>query len=363
MKSKILYFLLILFLTSDLSGQKRVSTFRADDSNISYVGRVVKSDAGEVSFNWSGTYFMTRFTGTYCAIRVSDTKKNYYNIFIDNKLTGVVTTFGIDSIIVLADGLRAGEHSLLMQKRTEGEQGKTTIHGFELAPNGVFMKSGEKRDRHIEFIGNSITCGYGTEGLSKSEPFKAETENCNLAYGCIVSRYFDADYTLIAHSGRGAARNYGDTARVSRYTMKDLMMNTFDEENDIKWNFKDITPDLVVINLGSNDFSTKPHPLKEEFISAYDKIVSQIRKAYGNVPILCVAPPKGPAFSYTQEYCNNSKDLNVHFVAYLNGVYNNDSDLGSSGHPNYEGQKKIAMNLIPYISTITGWELNGKTVK
>jgi hypothetical protein len=34
----------------------------------------------------------------------------------------------------------------------------------------------------------------------------------------MVARYYDADYTLIAHSGRGAARNYGDIGtRVEGY--------------------------------------------------------------------------------------------------------------------------------------------------
>lgn len=347
----------------DLSGRKCTTSFPASDPNIRYVGRVVKSDSGSVSFDWSGTYLMTKFEGKYCAARVSDTKKNYYNVFIDNKFTGVITTSGTDSLVILADGIERGVHSLMLQKRSEGEQGKTTIHKFELSSKGRFIGPGEKRERHIEFIGNSITCGYGTEGLSKNDPFKAETENCNLAYGCIISRYFDADYTFIAHSGRGAVRNYGDTARVSKQTMKDLMLNTFDGDKDIKWSFKEYIPDLVVINLGSNDFSIKPHPLREEFIKAYNQIITQIREKYGNIPVLCVAPPKGPAFSYTQEYCNNSKDPNLHFAAYLNGIYNNDSDLGSSGHPNYEGQKKIAMTLIPHISSIMHWKLEDKPIK
>jgi lysophospholipase L1-like esterase len=145
--------------------------------------------------------------------------------------------------------------------------------------------------------------------------------------------------------------------------MKDLMMNTFDGDLTQKWNFKEYTPDLVVINLGSNDFSTKPHPLKEEFLKAYEQILSQLREVYGDVPVLCIAPPKGPAFEYVQSFCKERGDKNLHFTAYLQGVYNGDSDLGSSGHPNYEGQKKIAMNLIPYISTVTGWELSGKIVK
>ncbi len=364
MKKILLVLCLVAMSLSGAFGQKRTETFRADDPNIRYVGRVIKLNSGSVSFDWSGTYLMTRFEGDYCAMIVSDTKKNYYNVFIDNQLKGVVTTSGKDSLVVLADGLKKGLHSLMLQKRSEGEQGKTTIHSFRLSAKGRFLQSDVKRERHIEFIGNSITCGYGTEGLSKREPFKVETENCNLAYGCIISRYFNADYTLISHSGRGAARNYGDTARVSKRTMKDLMLNTFDWDKDISvWNFKDYYPDLVVINLGSNDFSTKPHPLKEEFLKAYGQIINQIRDKYGDIPVLCVAPPKGPAFAYIQEYCSNSNDKNLHFTAYLNGVYNGDSDQGSSGHPNYEGQKKIAMSLIPYISTITGWSLTGEAVK
>mgnify|MGYP000565073380 CR=1 FL=1 len=49
-------------------------------------------------------------------------------------------------------------------------------------------------------------------------------------------------------------------------------------------------PDLVVINLGSNDFSTEPHPYKREFVKAYMQIIAQLREHYGNIPILCLYP-------------------------------------------------------------------------
>lgn len=347
----------------------KVLFIKADSPEIRYTGRVVKSQNGEVTFNWSGTYFETSFTGRYFAMKASDTKKNYYNVFIDDQTPFVVTVSGTDSLVVFAKDLKKGTHKIRVQKRTEGEQGKTTIHSFILSKGARLINPGIERKRRIEFIGNSITAGYGTEGKTKTEPFKPETENCNYAYGCIISRFFDADYTLIAHSGRGAARNYGDTARVSKVSMKDLMLYTYDEDRlknwdfrDFKWNFKEYRPDLVVINLGSNDFSTKPHPLKEEFLGAYDKIINQIRENYGDVKILCVAPPKGNAFDYLREFCIERKDPNIHFAAYLNGVYNNDSDQGSSGHPNFTGQRKIAMTLIPHISSIMGWEIDQKVV-
>ena len=360
---RLLFTTLFLSTTVSLSADQKVKTLRADAPEVRYTGRIEKESDGSVKFNWSGTYAEFRFTGSSISMRAKDSKKNYYNLFIDGIQKGVITVSKTDSVIVLAKGLKKGTHSLRLQKRSEGEQGTTTIISWFLDEKGTLLPPDVKRERHIEFIGNSITCGYGTEGLSKKEPFKPETENCNYAYSCIIARYFNADYTLIAHSGRGAARNYGDTARVSKVSMRELMMGTFDEQPQNRWNFSSYRPDLVVINLGSNDFSTKPHPLKEEFLNSYDIIIKQVREVYGDVKILCVAPPKGGAFDYLREYCIGKRDKNLHFTAYLNGVYNDDSDQGSSGHPNYEGQKKIAMTLIPHISTITGWQLTGEPVK
>ncbi len=343
---------------------RRVKRVNASDPNIRYTGRTVVEKDGSVSFDWSGTYVEFTFTGGYLAMRVSDTKKNYYNLFVNGEQVSTITTFGNDSLIVLARNLKKGKNVIRLQKRTEAEQGKTTIHAFIVKPKGDILPINIKRDRHIEFIGNSITAGFGTEGLAKDEPFKPETQNCNLAFGAIISRYFNADYTFIAHSGWGAVRNYGDPERVSKTSMKDKMLQTYDMYEAPKWNFYDYKPDLVVINLGSNDFSTKPHPLKEEFIGAYAQIISQLREKYGDIPILCVAPARrGMAFEYIKEFCEGSNDVNLHFTAYLYGIYNNDGDLGSVGHPNYQGQKKIAHNLIPYISTITGWELSDKVIE
>ncbi len=335
-------------------------------AEVRYVGRTLVRGA-DVSFDWSGTWFECRFTGTSLAIRVSDTKKNYYNLTVDGRDAGVVATFGADSVIMLAGGLARGEHTVRMQKRTEGEQGRTTVHALLLDKGARLLPAPAAPGRHIEFIGNSLTCGYGTEGLSKDEPFKPETENCDKAYSCIIARYFGADYTLIAHSGRGAARNYGDKKSTSENTMADRLANTFDEDAEPAWDFvrSPYRPDLVVINLGSNDFSTRPHPSCEEFVAAYTRILQTLRQAYGDgVPVLCVAPRVSePAFSYIRTICQTTEFANIHFSAILPGYCNDGSDLGSSAHPNYAGQRKMAMLLIPYVSTLTGWEAEIKPVE
>lgn len=265
MSRRLIFAVLALLCAGAVSAQKRTEA-PAASSEVRYVGRT-QTNGGDVSFDWSGTSFECRFTGGSLAMRVSDTKKNYYNLTVDGRDAGVVTTFGTDSVVVLAEKLGRGEHTVRMQKRTEGEQGRTTIHAFLLDRGGRLLPASPAPGRHIEFIGNSLTCGYGTEGLSKDEPFKPQTENCNKAYACIIARYFGADYTLIAHSGRGAARNYGDKNTTSQNTMADRIANTFDEAAEPAWDFaaSPYRPDLVVINLGSNDFSTLPHPSRDEF--------------------------------------------------------------------------------------------------
>ena len=55
------------------------STIKASDSRITYIGRT-EVKGGDVSFDWTGTYLKVRFQGNALSFKVSDTKKNYYNV-------------------------------------------------------------------------------------------------------------------------------------------------------------------------------------------------------------------------------------------------------------------------------------------
>ena len=238
---KKLIFALLLFACGAASGRGRGPVFTpADSPEIRFTGRAAKGPGGALSFDWSGSQFTFRFEGTRCAMRAADTGRNYYNVFVDGRHTGVAATSGADTTVVLAEGLERGPHTILVQKRTEGEQGRTTLRGVET--DGALLPLPAPRTRHIEFIGDSHTCGYGTEGKSVEEPFTPETENCDLAWGCVIARYFDAEYTLSAHSGQGIVRNWGDEKEVSDCTMRERMLRTFDMDPAPRWDFRGCTP-------------------------------------------------------------------------------------------------------------------------
>lgn len=341
------------------------SATRADIPEVSYVGRTSVSPEGFVRYDWTGTYFSTTLHGDRLDAEIEVKGESWFNVFVDDSLAGNFSVKDADTLVTLAEGLGAGSHEVKVQKRTEGEYGMVTVKGFVL-PAGCGLSPVRARNcRHIEFIGNSLTCGFGTEGKDRNEPFKVSTENCNLSYAAIISRYFDADYTMIAHSGQGAVRNYGDSLTVSSLCMQGRMLRTFDTDT-LLWRGNSYVPDLVVINLGTNDFSLPPYPCEKEFVDGYCNLISQIFSLYGKIPVLCVCPPTTgePLPGYLEKVHDRMQDAPVYLMVLTRGLYNDNSDLGSAWHPNYSGQLKMAMGIIPYISTITGWEMMpGKTVE
>ena len=214
---------------------KEYSETPASDTRIEYTGRTLV-EGTDVSYDWSGVWFRVKFTGPYLAMKCSDTKNCWFNQWTDKEMGPEADRKFVvgakDTLIVLAEGLGKGEHEIILQKRTEGEQGRFTVHSF--LTEGKILQAEGRKPRHIEFIGDSYTCGYGTESGDRNDPFLAETENCNLTYAAIAARYFGADFNLVSHSGQGICRNYDDFR--PGYNMPDRYSQTFDESTEETWN-------------------------------------------------------------------------------------------------------------------------------
>ena len=352
----------LLCVVAQATGAERVSNiYRACDEQIRWVGRTATTPNGEVQFDWSGTYADVVLVGSQLTMVASDSGLNYFNVIVDGRQHSIIKTEGKESQrIVLFEG-EEGTHHIRLQRRTEGFNGLSTICSFE-AEGELVAEEPQPHRRHIEFVGDSLTAGYGTDSASGSEPYTPETQNCNLAYGCYVARYFDADYNLVAHSGQGVVRNYGDEKTTSDYTMLQrygLLFDEADKQRPYDFANSTYTPDLVVIFLGTNDFSTQPWPSYEQYAAGYENLIAQIRAAHGEqTPILCVSSYVfEPTFEYVWRIAQGGE--NLHFACILPEAFARPSELGASEHPNRVGQQKMAMTLIPYISTITGWQVRG----
>ncbi len=361
---KILSLLLVLVGSMSMMAE----TIPADDPRVVFIGRTQVLDHS-VRFDWSATYLRVAFTGKELRMRVSDTGRNLFNLIIDRPLSAepdqVVITHGQDSVITLFAG-KKGNHTIILQKRNEGEQGITTILGFET--DGVFTQAEKLKDRQIEILGDSYTCGYGTENSGRRDPFKPETESAPKSYGGILARYFDADYIQIAHSGMGIARNYN--TKFPNWYMPDRYMQIFDMDSTQanRWSItmSEFRPDITIIFLGANDFSCKLQPSYEDYKQHYYQLIREIKANYGeDHPILCCTKKGADAlFAYVQRLIIESEFTNVYYVGLFEALFHNDDrDLGASFHPNYVAHQKVAHVLAPYVGTITNWELQDKPIK
>lgn len=338
--------------------------FAATDSRITYVGRVAVQGQA-VSFDWTGTYLRIAFEGKSLKLVCSDTKKDYLSLWLDKEMTDtpdqVLSVMG-DTVLVLSDQLntKRNAHQVILQKRTEGEQGRLTIH--EVIAAGELLPATPLKERQLEFIGDSYTCGFGAEESLINDPFTPETENAGKSFAAILSRWLDADYVMIAHSGMGVCRNYN--SKFADYYMPERYLQTFDMSrgDSTRWNAQrdDFRPALTVIFLGSNDFSVGKTPNYKSFEEQYLTLLRAIRANYGEQhPILCCSK-KG--LTVLQQYINKmlkaSKMENVYYAPCHVGLFPDDEKhLGACKHPSYEAHKKVATMLLPYVCSITGWDL------
>lgn len=356
--------LCLLALTLQVSAQK-IDYSRLITKGVTYTGRVQHADNGDVRFDWTGIYAQTDFSGGAIAVDMSSTRPCYFNVFIDGRFVRKVY---VDSLahqrILLADKLGGGTHRLRLQRACEGG-GITTIHGYYGA-KGAQLKGVGRKPRMIEVFGDSYTCGYGSDSPNQQEHFKIETENVDHAYACIIARYFDADYAIAAHSGQGMVRNYGDKKQRSDYPMLLRHTKLFDNIDSVEYDFSQYLPDLVLINLGTNDFSREVTPTPDQYVGNYVKMIQNLRKHYGDVPVLCIMPHSARkylqvCFPILRERLYNDK--NVYLAEPMLEILRNGRDYGADGHPNYQGHRKIAMKLIPQISNIMDWQMEDRPVK
>jgi lysophospholipase L1-like esterase len=290
---------------------------------------------------------------------------NIYDVVVDGKITQtLVTTAGKNISYPLASGLSSSSsHTVTLAKHDEASFGIVTFGGFVIPGGGyaIMPKLAEPTEptmpgvnpTKMEFIGDSITCGYGDLGTYPCD-FSASTEDAMVTYAALTAANFSASFHTIAWSGKGVVRNYGDPNTTSVDPMPAYYPLTLGNNFNILWNWSLYVPDVVVINLGTNDYSTNPTPDATTFENGYKNLIATVRSAYGPTPrlFLCCGPMIGnPCCQYVQQVAmdeNAAGDPNVYYVNMMNlMVY--PTDYGCDDHPNQSGHQKMANVLIPAI--------------
>lgn len=219
------------------------------------------------------------------------------------------------------------------------------------------------RKHKIEFIGDSITCGYGIDAADQYEAFATTNENGEKTYAALIGKHFKADYNVISWSGIGVYSSYTESSKPNQsFLMPPIYEKTAPNElsNDM-WDFAQWQPDLVVINLGTND-NTWTKGIQERadlFGTAYYEFIEQVRKANPNAYIICSLGVMGSKLlpeikEQVALYSANTGDYRITTFEfdYRDGV---SDGFGAGFHPSAVTHQKMADKMIPFIEQIMGW--------
>jgi lysophospholipase L1-like esterase len=322
---------------------------------VRYVGRVDLSDAKGGKFSWSGTGVIARFSGS--ALSVSLTGGQEYTVLIDGALRPKLAPKS--GLNLIANDLSAGTHTVELYRRTEANQGVSQFLGFTFAADGALLAPPAAALRRIEIIGDSITCGYGNEGADQTCKFTPQTENHYLTYGAIAARNLNAELSTIAWSGLGMVCNYGDDANSCMNPLPTYYERTLPTDANSRWDFSQEQPDAVVINLGTNDFSTSQDPTEKQFTDAYKAFLLRVRGKYPRARILCTIGPLLPMADLTnvRRYIANavadSGDDNM--TTFDLEVQSAMDGLGCDYHPSLKTHQKMADALTKALKLELGW--------
>jgi len=354
-------------------------------NKIRFFGRTLyDKNSGCFFFNWSGSGFEIEFEGTRLDVCLQaietffpreGTLWPWISVFIDNQNTPKyeieINTHNKCINLFLSD--TPEKHKIKVIKRSENDNGKIGIIGFDL--EGEVLQRTEKEKKYlIEFIGDSITCGFGNEAERRDNLFDSREENGLLAYSSIVSKELNAEYQSICVSGISLCKPLDKDFRWINPEVPDLTIEVramedyyeytdrlYEEAQGIKknfskWDFRSFTPNFIVINLGTNDsyrIQQADDKAAEEkhFELRYKEFIHTMRKHNGNEPIICCT--LGPMNYYlynnilnaVEEYKNESGDRRILCYKFesINPI---NEGYGAQDHPSVKTHERMAKELV-----------------
>lgn len=314
---------------------------------------------------WSGSGFAVRVTGSAVEIRLRAAVKEeqqppYIRIWIDGEEREYRPVSGSVS---LRFRLGEGEHLIRLIRLSEPltvapvEVISLRLEGDDHMPPAL-LEPPVPSSRRIEFIGDSLTCGFGITGRPYAvtgEPgrFLTKEEDVTKTYAGVTAAYFQADARYTAASGTGVCNNHPDTATELRIPQLFALVSPAAET---KWDPSLWQPQVVVINAGTNDYRGNTTP--DELHTGVMALLEKVRRAYPEAAIIWMYGMMNDKLEESlvkgiQDY-NAAWGDRVYYlpVESIDGV----EEQGALGHPNAAAHKERAEPLIRLISRLTGWD-------
>lgn len=346
--------------------------------NVKPLGRTHQlPDSLWMCFSGSGAEFT--FHGARCEVTIAGDNKAYpgdrdnlvrIGIYVDGVRVVDEMIDAKEKTFTVLDATEARDVTVRIVKLSETAMSTCGVKAIRVDdPEGI--RPTPVKSRKIEFIGDSITCGYGVDDEVAEHHFSTTTEDATRAYAYRTAQLLDADYSLVSISGYGIISGYTATGE-EKVTAQQLpkfyeklgfSYNTYQKKiaATVKWDFDAFRPDLIVINLGTNDDSyTLDNPeRREEYRAAYVEFLKVVRRNNPDARILCTLGVMGDrlypmVYRAVTDYKAETGDTNISAMKF--DVQKASDGYVADWHPTAVTHEKAAAKLTAEIRKLMGWE-------
>lgn len=334
----------------------------------------------------SGTGVSFRFFGNECRVTLTadsmytsgEAGAVRYGVYVnDTLMEDAQLTEETHTLTITNPGEESAETDVRIVKLSESAQSSFGIRDIAVSASGKFYKShdgdllipNQPKARLIEFIGDSITCGYGVDGEFNKDTFKTANENVTKAYGYLTAQQLDADYSMVSYSGHGIISGYSGNGEA---VTNQLVPRFYDQVGhcsavvegkhkiqDDKWDFA-VQPDLIVINLGTNDASYTGNDTakQREYAAEYTEFLKTVREKNPDAPILCTLGIMGQTLCdaidlAVLDYQKETGDQNINVMRF--DMQSGDDGYAVDWHPSAATHQKAANQLSAFVRDWLGW--------
>ena len=360
-------------IASPVCAEDQLNEFKPESKYVKYLGRSVYQDDelwfgltdSGVSFDFTGKHVEMNLMGDSAAFGEQNGAR--IKVYADDKVVYDKCLTDSPFETIKFDFDESGEHTVRLLKASECAN--STVQLENIFVDGDSIKPSANGSHTIEFVGDSITCGYGVDGKDQNEHFLTSTEDGTKTYAYKTAEHFKADISCVSFSGCGAISGYSDNGKQNTQNlMKDFYENTGHSYSnkggkrldDIPWDFK-TNPELIVINLGTNDSSyTKGKAERiDEFKAAYTDLLKQIRAKNPDSEMLCILGLMGkdlyPAITEAVDAYKSETGDNKINCCEIDGINSTEDGFGSDYHPKEASHERAANTLISKIEELYGW--------
>lgn len=324
----------------------------------------------------SGTGMEFSFNGTSATIKIKPdssfmTRSNQARVAIYVNGERVVDDMvdKLEKVYTVFESETAKECTVKVVKLSEAAYSTFGITAIEATCIGD-IKPTAGSDKLIEFVGDSITCGYGVDDLDSAHHFSTTTEDATKTYAYKTAEKLGADYSLVSFSGYGIISGYsGDGNKQEEQIVPKFYDNMGNSSGtyladyvaqETAWDFARRQPDAVVINLGTNDNSYVKNDAakKEEYTLAYVAFLKQVREKNPDAVIFATLGIMGAELypcieDAVDRYVKETGDAKVHTMKF--DTQSMADGIAADWHPSEKTHEKAAEKLAAKIKEVMGW--------